>query len=164
MGFLYICDMLKQTKIGYFVRNLQAVNEIDIWLLSTLDTRVTDFVAELQRRQLEQGTRPDGTFFDDYSEASVNIYGKEPGPIKWKNSGYFYDHIASHTSPDFLQITNEGTIDEITGQRFDLEIRFNEEIIGLDTDSMAELIEKIKERYLQTLRRVLLIGGGNSDV
>jgi hypothetical protein len=101
VGFFVYLLMLKQTKIGYFVRNLQAVNEIDIWLLSTMDKRVTDFVAELQRRQLEQGTRPDGTFFDDYSDASVNIYGKEPGPIKWKDSitykpRFFTNHKRGH--------------------------------------------------------------------
>ncbi len=147
--------MLKDTKIGRFVRELTAVNEIDVWLLSAGDKSVIEFVAELQRAQLEKGQRPDGTNFPDYSPTSVNVYGKEDGPIKWKDSGYFYEHISALVRPDFLEITNEGTIDDITGQRFDLEIRFDEEIIGLDSDSMAELTAKIKEKYITLIRKVL---------
>jgi len=150
--------MLKKTRLGQFVRELEAINEIDVWLLTAGEQSVIDFVANLQRAQLEKGQRPDGTNFPDYSQTSVNVYGKEDGPIKWEDSGYFYEHISALVRPDFLEITNEGTIDEITGQRFDLEIRFNEEIIGLDQDSMAELTDKIKDKYIDLIRKVLQIG------
>ena len=46
-----------------------------------------------QRDQLSQGLRSDDTVTDDYSFRSVFQYGKEPGPIKWYDTGAFYRGI-----------------------------------------------------------------------
>jgi hypothetical protein len=149
--------MLKNTTIGDLVRDLKAINEVDIWLLS-VDNEVKDLVHVLQVQQLDYGQRPDGSEFDNYSPVSINVYGKPDNPIKWKNSGYFYNHIKALVDANGIEITNEGTIDEITGQRIDLELKFNEEIIGLQQGSLSELIKVIREKYLQKLRKILLQG------
>jgi hypothetical protein len=147
--------MLAQTKIGELVAKLDIINELNLWLASAGDESVLETVAELQRDQLRQGERPDGTNFDDYSPASVNIFGKTPGPITWEDSGYFYKNIQALVKPDEIQILNEGTIDEVTGQRIDLELKFDEQIIGLQHDSVTELVQAIKKKYQENLRQLL---------
>lgn len=147
--------MLKNTTIGELVRDLKALNEVDIWLLS-VDEEVKDLVHVLQVQQLDRGERPDATDFPNYSDVSINVFGKPDSPIKWKDSGYFYNHIKALVDANGIEITNEGTIDEVTGQRIDLELKFNEEIIGLQQGSLSELIKVIKEKYLQKLRQILL--------
>jgi len=147
--------MLSQTKIGELIAKLQAINEANIWLASAGDESVLELVAELQRDQLREGERPDGTNFQDYSPASVNIFGKSPGPFTWENSGYFYKNIQALARPDKIAIINEGTIDEVTGARIDLEIKFDEIIIGLQNDSVKEMVEAIKEKYIESLRYLL---------
>jgi hypothetical protein len=150
--------MLAQTKIGELVAKLDIINELNLWLASAGDESVLETVAELQRDQLRQGERPDGTNFDDYSPASVNIFGKTPGPITWEDSGYFYKNIQALVKPDEIQILNEGTIDEVTGQRIDLELKFDEQIIGLQHDSITELVQAIKKKYQENLRQLLSFG------
>lgn len=150
--------MLAQTKIGELVAKLDIINELNLWLASAGDESVLETVAELQREQLRRGERPDGTNFDDYSPASVNIFGKSPGPITWEDSGYFYKNIQALVKPDEIQILNEGTIDEITGQRIDLELKFDEIIIGLQNDSITELVQAIKKKYQENLRQLLSFG------
>ncbi len=147
--------MLKQTKIGIFVDKLQILDEINIWLASAGDESVLEVVAELQREQLRRGERPDGTEYDYYSPVSQNVYGKPNSPIKWEDSGYFYKHIQALVKPDEIEILNEGTIDEVTGQRIDLELRFDEIIIGLQNDSIKELIQEIKKKYIENVKQVL---------
>jgi hypothetical protein len=150
--------MLAQTKIGELVAKLDIINELNLWLASAGDESVLETVAELQRDQLRKGERPDGSNFDDYSPASVNIFGKSPGPITWEDSGYFYKNIQALVKPDEIQILNEGTIDEVTGQRIDLELKFDEQIIGLQHDSITELVQAIKKKYQENLRQLLSFG------
>jgi hypothetical protein len=150
--------MLAQTKIGELVAKLDIINELNLWLASAGDESVLETVAELQRDQLRKGERPDSSNFDDYSPASVNIFGKSPGPITWEDSGYFYKNIQALVKPDEIQILNEGTIDEVTGQRIDLELKFDEQIIGLQHDSITELVQAIKKKYQENLRQLLSFG------
>jgi hypothetical protein len=147
--------MLIKTKIGELIAKIEKLNEVTIWLASAGDESILEMVAELQRDQLREGERPDGTNFDDYSPASVNIFGKRPGPMTWENSGYFYKNIQAIARPNEIAILNEGTIDEVTGARIDLEIKFDEIIIGLQNDSIKELVQALKKKYVENIRSVL---------
>jgi hypothetical protein len=147
--------MLIKTKIGELIAKIEKLNEVTIWLSSAGDESILEMVAELQRDQLREGQRPDGTNFDDYSPASVNIFGKTPGPMTWENSGYFYKNIQAIARPNEIAILNEGTIDEVTGARIDLEIKFDEIIIGLQNDSIKELVQALKKKYVENIRSVL---------
>jgi hypothetical protein len=147
--------MLIKTKIGELIAKIEKLNEVTIWLASAGDESILEMVAELQRDQLREGERPDGTNFDDYSPASVNIFGKTPGPMTWENSGYFYKNIQAIARPNEIAILNEGTIDEVTGARIDLEIKFDEIIIGLQNDSIKELVQALKKKYVENIRSVL---------
>lgn len=149
--------MILQTRIGQLIKDLQKLDELNMWLASAGDESVIEAVAELQREQLRQGERPDGSEFDHYSPTSQAIYGKPDTPIKWEDDGYFYKHIQAIVRPDMIEILNEGTIGE-QGERIDLEVRWGEIIIGLQNDSIQELIEKVKEKYLQNIRELLHIG------
>lgn len=149
--------MILQTRIGQLLKDLQKLNELNMWLASAGDESVIEAVAELQREQLRRGERPDGSEFDHYSQTSQVIYGKPDTPIKWEDDGFFYKHIKAIVRPDKIMILNQGTIDE-DGDRIDLEVRWDEIIIGLQNDSIQELIEKVKEKYLQNIRQLLRIG------
>lgn len=149
--------MILQTRIGQLIKDLQKLNETTMWLASVGDESVIEAVAELQREQLRRGERPDGSEFDHYSQTSQIVYGKPNEPIKWKDDGYFYKHIQAIVRPDKIEILNEGTIGE-NGNRINLEVRWDEIIIGLQNDSITELIQKVQEKYLENIRELLRIG------
>jgi hypothetical protein len=146
--------MLANTKIGELIKKLEAISELNMWLSTAGSPDVLELVKLIQLDQLEDGKRPDGTFFDDYSPASVNLYGKPSGPIKWKDSGYFYEGIRAIIGNNEITILNDGTFDEF-GSKFDLEIRFKETIIGIQDVNYQKIIEAIKDKYLEELHRLL---------
>lgn len=151
--------MLKDTKIGGLISRLEQLNEVNLWLSSAGDESVIETIAELQREQLERGERPDGSTFNDYSSASVNMFGKSPGPIIWKNTGLFYSGIRAIINQEGVTIANDGTIDEVTGAKINLEVKFDEIIIGLQNDSIKELVAILQQKYLQNIREILFSGG-----
>lgn len=51
-------------------------------------------IADLNREQLQQGITSTGGFLPDYSPASVNMFGKSPGPIQLKDTGDYYEGFA----------------------------------------------------------------------
>lgn len=62
-------------------------------------------ISDLNREQLQEGITSTGGFLPDYSQASVQMFGKEPGPIKLKETGDYYEGIIpmfSDTSFDLM--------------------------------------------------------------
>lgn len=78
-------------------------------------------ISDLNREQLQEGITSTGGFLPDYSPASVNMFGKEPGPIKLKDTGDYY----------------EGIIPMFSDTSFDL----------MGTDIKTDMLEKRYSRY-----------------
>jgi hypothetical protein len=107
-------------------------------------------IAQMNVEQLQEGQRSDGSVLPNYSIASVQKFGKRPGPMTLENTGAFYRGIRVRASKTFAEII--GT-DPKTGM---LEARYDLTIIGLSEDNTERLkfeilvpglIDKINAKY-----------------
>lgn len=108
-------------------------------------------ISELNRDQLREGITSTGSFLPDYSNMSVQVFGKPSGPIKLYEFGDFYEGIV----PEFAQkdFTLSGT-DEKTDM---LTKRYKQygEVVGLTNDSISELAVKALPGIQDELRQVI---------
>ena len=92
-------------------------------------------IAELNRDQLKQGKRADGSFLPDYSNNSVTKFGKKKGPIKLYDTGDFYEGIKPEfAKTDFLLKDDDSKTDL-------LEDRYGDDILGLSKENIEELAQ-----------------------
>lgn len=107
----------------------------------------TGDIEELLIMQLTQGLRGDDEFLPDYSQVSVNVYGKPPGPMRLYETGDFYEGIKAEAGHD--EVTIIGT-DEKTAE---LEMRYGDEIIKMSDRSKEILKEEVlREKIAIKLR------------
>ncbi len=53
----------------------------------------SEVLSEINRTQLSQGRKSDGSFLPDYSPTSVSVFGKRPGPMTLFDKGDVYEEI-----------------------------------------------------------------------
>jgi len=107
-----------------------------------------EFISELNRSQLEEGTRPDESILPDYSPISVLQFGKEPGPMKLFDTGEFYEGIKPIFEDDTFDLVG---VDEKT----EMLINKYGNVLGLNAENKKilaqRLIPGIKSRILKLL-------------
>ena len=155
--------MLKKTTIGELVRDLKAINEVDIWKQVMSDREINTFVIEQIRLRLQKGKMPDGSPITDqdtgddfYKMTTQIIYARIGRKIlagsnyTMKHTGEFYDSL-NLLDPDDDYV-------DIFGEKRDVNLfeKYGEELIDLNYENIEKLIEKVKEKYLQKLRKILL--------
>lgn len=106
-------------------------------------------ISELNRDQLRQGQRSDGTFLPPYSSNSVSKFGKTPGPIKLFETGDFYKGI----KPEFKK--EEFNITDLDNKTDMLQDRYGESILGLSNLSIGELAQDSLGQIQYELRQQL---------
>lgn len=106
-----------------------------------------EFIEELNRQQLAEGQRSDGTSLPDYSPTSINVFGKPPGPIKLFDEGDFYEGINANIFNDEFRIEGE---DEKTAM---LIARYGEMILGLSEENKQVLIDHIRPVIIDLIRK-----------
>lgn len=143
--------MLKNTRIGDLINTLSGVNESLLWQNAGNDWEVKQSIADIQREQLRAGERPDGTNFPDYSDVSVNVYGKPAGAIQWYDDGEFYDSIEPVFTEETIELGQAVTTGD-NGETINLEIDYNEEILGIQENNLQPIQEQIKQNYIEQLR------------
>jgi hypothetical protein len=157
--------MLKNTTIGELVRDLQAINEVDIWKQVMSDREINTFVIEQIRLRLQKGEMPDGSPItnqdtgDDFYKMTTQIIYAEIGRritagshYTMKHTGEFYNSLELlHPNDDFVEIFGEK-------KEVNLFEKYGENLIDLNEDNIEKLIEKVREKYLQKLRKILLQG------
>ena len=95
-------------------------------------------IADYNRMQLNRGMRADNTYLPDYSEASVELYHKLPGPIRLYDTGKFWEGIEVKTSENTITITNTN---EKLKPPINLQGRYGESIIGISKDNLDDFLE-----------------------
>lgn len=147
--------MLEQTRYYQLIQRLYELRNVDI-LDKVVDASIKFAMAELNREQLMEGERADGLSLPDYSPTSVNIYGKDPGPIKLLDTGAFHDSIiviAADNAYRFLSSPLKR--DEITGRITNLKEKYGDEIIGLGKDGLDEIRQKVKIKIVEHVNKLL---------
>lgn len=146
--------MLKDTRIGKLVENLEKITEEFLWF-ETLDTdefkkQYVDWI----QQQLQSGEDGDGNVMGVYSMATEIITGgekQEGDPFNMKSSGDYYNSM-------FLVVTFEGLQLEAEYEKEDgteLNIEYGEQIDKLNDENFEILKEKVKEKYLSIIREIL---------
>jgi hypothetical protein len=151
--------MLKKTKYYQLIEALTRLNEPEMWRV-VLDYALLVRIAEYNREQLKEGERADGTGLPEYSRASVELYGKEAGPIKLFDTGAFYASIEAVIVDDVIAIvSNPVKRDEITGRITNLKEKYRHEIIGLTDENLEKIRGLAKESILRYIKGVLFRRG-----
>jgi len=112
-------------------------------VLTELSNGLLNAVAEdLNRFQLQDGQRADGQFLPDYSQTSVEKFGKQPGPIKLKDTGEFYNEMSVELRNKKLTFTNYSR--KLLHPPARLAQRYTLNILGLTTKN----IKLFKDDYI----------------
>jgi hypothetical protein len=107
--------------------------------------------------QLErEGLKADGSYLPDYSKTSVEIYGKEEGHIKLKQTGKFYRSFVVKVDPKGVEIiadTKKGTT-----SNDDLAVRYGIDILGLTDENNNVIVDALTNKYIEYLENEVLRG------
>ena len=129
------------------------VNENQIWL-EYVDREVQFEIIRLNtvEQLFKKGKRADGTILDDYSETSVNFYGKRAGPIQLKDTGHFYQSFI------VLAETNAIIIfaDDVYNYKEPLADKYGAEIIGLTKENIGVLSGMLLKKYIKEIRKRII--------
>lgn len=109
-------------------------------------------IADMNRANLDEGRRADGSSLPNYSPGSVAKFGKRPGPMTLEKTGAFKRRITVKANQTFAEIIG---LDSKTGM---LQARYGLDITGVSDDDLEvikwEIVlpglqEKILQRYLK---------------
>ena len=91
-----------------FVKKLEKlVEETESEIVNDLANGIANGIAEdLNTFQLKDGQLADGGFLPNYSQNSVEKYGKPAGRIKLYDTGEFYSKITAEVRNKKLSLTN----------------------------------------------------------
>ena len=102
----------------------------------------------------DEGLKSDGSYLPDYSKASIEIYGKEDGHIKLKDTGEFYRSFVVKVDPKGMEIiadTAKGTT-----ANDDLVNRYGINILGLTDENNNVIVDALINKYVEYLENELL--------
>jgi hypothetical protein len=149
--------MLEQTAIFDLLKKVEQINENEIWREVAAQPETQEAIAETQREQLRKGERPDGSSFPDYSDVSVNVYGKPAGAITWYDDGEFYDSIGTTIEDKQLPFKDAITTGD-NGEKINLETDKNEVILGIQENNFEQINEAFRVGFIEKAKQILGIG------
>jgi len=157
--------MILQTRIGQLLKDLQKLDELNMWVKVMSEREINTFVVEKIRLRLQKGEMPDGSLItnqltgDSFYKMITQLTYAEIGRrieagshYTMKHTGEFYDSLKL-LEPD-------ADLVEIFGEKKDVNLfeKYGNDLIDLTDENIQELIEKVKEKYLQNIRQLLRIG------
>jgi len=139
-----------------FSRLISALKKIDIeGIILDVIGENEEFISELNRKQLLEGKTSTGELLPDYSEASVVLFGKRPGPWTLFDTGDFHESIfvGAEKFPVFLDATDvktETILKKLEARGYD-----SIQIFGLTEENLDKLRERIKAGLGAKVRKLL---------
>lgn len=103
------------------IENLNKLNVEKVVKQSISATSQT--IAQLNREQLKSGKRADNSTMPNYSDASINLFGKPAGPIMLFDTGSFHSSITVQVKGDEILTTAKDL--------YNLSDKYTDEIYGL---------------------------------
>ncbi len=121
-----------------------------------------DTMADLNAEQIDSGLKANGEVMPDYSQASVEFYGKQPGPIRLRDTGAFQAGFfvtikggkvvfdSSDKKRDML-INGDTAFTKEFG-RTGLEVGYGEEVFGLSEKYKLEAMrEAVRPEFIKKM-------------
>jgi len=138
-------------------------------LISLKDSKVIDEsmseflpdITALNLQQLERGQYVSGVNLPDYSEVSVEVFGKPDGAMTLKDSGDYYESFKSIlNNTEILLVSNPIKTDN--GVTINIEQKygaaFGQEIKGLNVQNFTIIKESIEQEAINKIRGLLFRG------
>lgn len=123
----------------------RTVNYVPVALRKVLMSQ-SQLIEELNRDQLRQGKRSDGTSLPDYSQNSVNYFGKPEGAIKLFDTGDFYESL------DISYFDDRMVFDDTDEKTHMLVEKYGQMIFGLSEENKLKVIDIIKPLLAKELK------------
>jgi hypothetical protein len=147
--------MLKRTRMYRVLKALHDLNREKL-LDIAIDERILWQIAEYNREQLSKGERSDGSSLPDYSQTSVEMFGKEQGAIKLYDTGDFYNSIEAKVVNDVIAILSSPLKrDSVSGNITNLKQKYENEIIGINEENLQKIREQVKQNVVKYIFEVL---------
>lgn len=119
-----------------------SLKKVDIDKLSKQSIAQTaDKIAALNVNQLSKGQRSDDVMMPDYSNASIMLFHKPPGPIRLFETGTFWKSIKVDVGSEVLTT--------IADDPNNLQKRFGQNIFGMNTASHEFYVNQVFLPLLQ---------------
>ena len=132
--------------------NRMKINENKAFIFSiTNDTKDEIIRLNTEDQLFEEGIDSMGDTLGDYSDVSVEVYGKRRGHIQLYETGEFYNSFVIKVDKKGIDI-----IADTQKESQDLAQSFGIEILGLTTENTAYLKDFILEGYWEYVRQQIL--------
>lgn len=151
--------MIQQTEIYSVVNRAARVLSDSVAWFQSLDPQMRrDIIDMIRYDQLfTKGIDEDGDILGLYSRATELISGgkkQEGDPYTLMDSGAFYRSIFILVNPDSFII--DGDTEKMEGEEWFLRNNLSpEKILGLTDENMQKLIDKLREKYVEYLTKIL---------
>jgi len=124
------------------------VDENAIWFeVVNRDAQFEIIRLNTQDQLFDDGIRSDGSSLPDYSNTSINVYGKQAGHITLKDTGEFYQSFVVKVDNSGIDIIADTQKDDT-----DLAKKYRKEILGLTEENTGLLRELLTNNYREYLR------------
>ena len=128
------------TTVNNLLKKFQNLNPDQLITDSVVETK--EVYGDLQVEQQLQGLKADGNEMPDYSATSVDLFGKEPGPIKLRDTGAFQTAIEVKVDASVIVARSNDSKNDMMVKRY------GKEIFGLS--------DKFKQEFRQQLEPVVI--------
>jgi hypothetical protein len=132
-----------------------SLDESIAWTVS-IDNGVQNKIIELNTidQLFNKGIDALGNSLGDYSQTSVEVFGKRAGHITLKDTSEFYESFVVLVRKDSLVI-RANTFKEGEKGTIDLTDRFGDEIIGLTSENLEVITEMILINIIKYVKKQL---------
>lgn len=138
-----------------------------LWVRVFKDKELQRYIIDvlIQDEQLQKGIDGTGERITDnegnnaysyWTELLSNGKKQEGTPYTLKDTGEFYESMVFLLGKDFFEIdANPNKTNEITGKVTNLFDKYGQEIVGLTEESINKITEKLKERLIIEILKIL---------
>ena len=153
---VFIDNIMKFGKLLRRIEQLKTpLNSIMSDVIS--EDKMQDKIIALNQTQMfDEGVNADNVELPNYSQASVNFWGKRAGKIQMYNTGAFFNSMKVKVESDDFVISGDTLKDSYNyvGEdiKIDLEDKYGK-LLGLTQDSKNELSYDIKKSFIQKFRQ-----------
>lgn len=137
------------------IQNVLAMEPQKILIKTMSDNPILEKLAIqlVQRRQLDFGLTGDGNFLGEYSAVSVEVFGKEEGPIQLDDTGEFRDSWEIVFVDDGFFINADGQKDDTN-----LFVEYGSDITKLNEDNLSTFIDRLIPLIQETIIKMMFRG------
>ena len=135
-----------------YLNKISTLNDGTIWF-EVIDREVQFEIIRLNTEDqlFDEGIRSDGTFLPDYSQRSVEEFGKPEGHIKLKDTVHFYQSFRVKVDKFGMFIA----VDDTSLYDVPLTVAYGIDILGLTDENTMILIEMLKRNYIKEINERL---------